>query len=84
MLWRGDFISWLRPEPVNLRAQPLSLRLSPSKARTSADFDKLSPRYAASNIASAAVSALTWGSMPTLLISCVTVPSTSASTQAAR
>ena len=35
-------------------------------------------------MASAAVSALTCGSMPTLLISCVTVPSTSASTQAAR
>ena len=39
---------------------------------------------AASSMARAAVSALTWGSMPTLLISCVTVPSTSASTQAAR
>jgi hypothetical protein len=41
-------------------------------------------RQAASSIASAAVSALPCGSMPTLLISCVTVPSTSASTQAAR
>jgi hypothetical protein len=39
---------------------------------------------AASSMASAAVSAFTCGSMPTLLISCVTVPSTSASTQAAR
>ena len=39
---------------------------------------------AASSMASAAVSALPGGSMPTWLTSCVTVPSTSASTQAAR
>ena len=41
-------------------------------------------RQAASSMAKAAVSALTWGSIPTLLMSWVTVPSTSASTQAAR